>query len=151
MLASNIQGSERDMHSHKLDRVIRVALLGALAGACLAACGSAPPAPATRSSTPPVPAAALPEVQNSKQKTEDDSTITRNVREQLARELPTAALDVSTAQGKVELRGTVTDAEEARRAVKGALAVEGVRGVLNELTVGPGAAEAEPKVRAASL
>jgi osmotically-inducible protein OsmY len=73
------------------------------------------------------------------------------VRSQLARELPTAAVDVTTAQGKVELRGTVTDAEEARRAVKGALAVEGVRGVLNELTVEPGATEAAPKVRAASL
>ena len=66
-----------------------------------------------------------------------DATITEGVRSQLAREVPLADIDVHTAQGKVELHGTVADAEDARRAVKGALSIEGVRGVVNDLDVAP--------------
>ncbi len=51
--------------------------------------------------------------------------------------MPLAEIDVRTAQGKVQLRGTVEDAESARKAVKGALAIDGVRGVVNDLDVAP--------------
>ena len=67
----------------------------------------------------------------------EDGAITQNVRSQLARDIPLAEIEVTTAQGKVQLSGTVDDSEEARRAVKGALAVDGVRGVVNDLDVAP--------------
>jgi Flp pilus assembly secretin CpaC len=65
----------------------------------------------------------------------EDVAITQNVRMQLSRDLPLAEIDVRTAQGKVELRGTVEDTESARKAVKVALAIDGVRGVVNQLDV----------------
>jgi osmotically-inducible protein OsmY len=80
-----------------------------------------------------------------------DSAIARNVRDQLATEVPTAGIDVKAAQGKVELSGTVEDADAARRAVKGALAVDGVRGVVNDLDVAPEDATHEPALSASTL
>jgi osmotically-inducible protein OsmY len=76
--------------------------------------------------------------------------ITETVREQIARDVPDSRIDVATEQGKVALSGTVDDAEAARKAVKNALAVEGVRGVVNELQVQDEKKEA-PELRAAAL
>jgi osmotically-inducible protein OsmY len=106
----------------------KVLLTAVLLGGTLAGCGSTPhTAAAHAQAVPPVIASSAPV----------DDTITAMIREQIARELPMAAIEVSTAQGKVQLRGTVADTEAARRAVKGALGVEGVRGVVNNLTISP--------------
>lgn len=80
-----------------------------------------------------------------------DSALAQNVRDQLARDLPLSEIDVKTAQGKVELTGTVEDADAARRAVKGALAVEGVRGVVNDLKVAPEGDGRGPALSASTL
>lgn len=85
-------------------------------GAVLAGCASAPP-----------PA--------SVQTLSMDTALAAQVREQMATVGPVSGIDVRSDQGKVELRGSVADAGEARRAVKMALAVEGVRGVVNELEI----------------
>jgi len=103
-----------------------------IALAALAGCSSIPEAPA------PAPGKRLAQAAATAPAPQDE-TITQNVRSQIAREVPLAAIDVHTEQGKVELRGTVEDSEAARKAVKGALATEGVRGVVNELDVEPDA------------
>lgn len=74
---------------------------------------------------------------------EHDAQLVADVREQMAQEGSPAAIRVSASQGKVELQGTVAGPEEARKAVRSALAVDGVRGVVNDLKVG------EPLVTAA--
>lgn len=99
-----------------------------LAVAGLTACGSLPGnRAAVVGESLPAPAPVVPAPQ--------DEAISQNVRVQLAHDVPLAEIDVRTAQGKVKLRGTVDDAESARKAVKGALAIEGVRGVVNDLDV----------------
>jgi osmotically-inducible protein OsmY len=80
----------------------------------------------------------------------EDSAISQSIREKLAEELPGAAIEVATDHGKVALTGTVADSEAARKAIKGALAVEGVRGVVNDLDVEPGAAGASATLSAAA-
>lgn len=79
----------------------------------------------------------------------NDGAITRDVQQKLARTVPSGEIAVSTSQGKVELSGQVSDADEARRAVKNALAVEGVRGVVNDLDVAPEGSPAPATVVAA--
>ena len=113
----------------------------ALAG--LAACGSLPGAHSAAGESVTIPAtAAAPPM---------DNDITQSVRTNLARELPLAEISVQTAQGKVQLRGTVEDTDAARRAVKGALAVEGVRGVVNDLNVSPEASGRGAALAASTL
>jgi Flp pilus assembly secretin CpaC len=102
--------------------------LALIAVVTLAACSSLP-------ETPPVgPGKRLAQAPVTAPAPQDEA-ITQNVRSQLSREVPLADIGVSTAQGKVQLTGTVDDSEQARRAVKGALAIDGVRGVVNDLDV----------------
>ncbi len=110
------------------------ATLGVLGLATLWGCASSP------ASTRAPAVAPDPVAQNLAATRTEDSAITQNIREKLAEEVPGAAIQVATAQGKVALTGTVGDPDAARRAVKGALSVDGVRGVVNDLDVAPGAA-----------
>ncbi len=111
-----------------------------IALATMAGCASSPAA-APRVAPDPV-------AQNLADRRTDDSTITRDVQQKLASSVPAGDIAVSTSQGKVELSGHVSDADAARRAVKDALAVDGVRGVVNDLNVEP---EASTTVAAGSL
>lgn len=122
MLPFNTLSGDDTMH-RLTSGLVRSSLL-VFAAAGLAACGSQPGArvAATGQSLAVAPAP-------------EDEAISQNVRMQLAREVPLAEIDVHTAQGKVQLSGTVEDTEAARKAVKGALATEGVRGVVNDLDV----------------
>jgi hypothetical protein len=123
---------KRMVHMHSLTAGLVRSSLALLATAALAACSSLPTTPAAG------PGKRLAEAAPATTPAPQDAAITQNVRSQLAREMPLAAgIDVQTDQGKVALSGTVENAEEARRAVKGALAVEGVRGVVNDLDVAP--------------
>lgn len=116
--------------------IVPVALLGLALGGC----GTAPPT-VDNNVQSVVPSAT--EAQ--------DSEITETVRAQLAREVPQEDIAVTTAQGKVALSGTVDDTDAARRAVRGALAVDGVRGVRNDLKVEPDAEAAPSTLSAATL
>jgi Flp pilus assembly secretin CpaC len=110
----------------ELQRKSLLILPAALIGLALAGCGTAPPT-VDNNVQSVVPGAT----------SAQDTEITETVRAELAREVPQADIEVTTAQGKVALSGTVEDSDAARRAVRGALAVEGVRGVRNDLTVEP--------------
>jgi osmotically-inducible protein OsmY len=111
----------------------------------LAGCSHLPPAPPITASTP-APTAATPVAPGAQ-----DVQISETVREHIAREAPEADIAVATAQGKVALTGTVENAEMARRAVKGALAVDGVHSVVNDLKVAPEAAGTDPALSASTL
>ena len=66
-----------------------------------------------------------------------DSSITTVITAELARDgtLDPTRIDVDTAQGRVVLRGSAPDDEAKERAKRIALAVSGVKGVDNYLTV----------------
>lgn len=103
---------------------MKTALVGlVIASASLLGCASAPPQAASAPQTVPVV-------------NQHDQQLVSEVRDQLAQQVGPETVSVTAAQGKIALRGTVADADEARRAVKSALAVEGVRGVVNDLKVG---------------
>lgn len=76
----------------------------------------------------------------------DDGVITTRVRTALLYDptLATRRLAVVTVDGIVTLAGAVRSAEEAEQAVKLARAVDGVRDVRSQLTVGTSAAGAGP-------
>lgn len=67
----------------------------------------------------------------------NDAAITASVKAELARdgELSALAIDVDTSEGRVALRGTAPNATARDRATRLAAAVEGVRGVENQLTL----------------
>jgi osmotically-inducible protein OsmY len=67
----------------------------------------------------------------------NDATITTTITAELARDaaLDPTKIDVDTAQGRVVLRGSAPDEQAKERAKRIALAVNGVRGVDNYLTV----------------
>lgn len=66
-----------------------------------------------------------------------DATIITSVNAELARDgkLDPARIDVDSARGRVTLRGTAPDAESVARARQIVLAIKGVTGVDNYLTV----------------
>jgi hyperosmotically inducible periplasmic protein len=67
-----------------------------------------------------------------------DASITTTINAELARDaaLDPSKIDVDTAQGRVVLRGSAPDDAAKERAKRIALAVNGVRGVDNYLSVG---------------
>jgi osmotically-inducible protein OsmY len=99
----------------------------------LAACGSMP----SRSMVAPtaVPDAAA-----------GDASLRLRVEERVNAVAPDVL--VRAEQGRIELRGTVRDAEIARTAVKEALSTEGVRGVVNGLDVAEGQKPEVPLIAA---
>lgn len=105
---------------------MKTVIAGLVVAACTVALVGCASSGARNASAP----AASPVVQ------EHDAQLVSEVRDQIAQSTAPATIDVTAAQGKIELRGTVADADEARRAVKSALAVDGVRGVVNDLKVG---------------
>lgn len=68
----------------------------------------------------------------------DDATITAKVKTALLAEkgVSGTAINVDTAQGTVTLSGRVSDASQIERAAQVAKEVEGVKRVLNKLSVG---------------
>lgn len=102
----------------KNDRKITMTrcLLTASAAVILAGCASAPAPEAVESLSM-------------------DAALTEQVRSEVRQAVPAASIDVRSSQGKVALSGPVPDAETARQAVRSALAVEGVRGVVNEMQI----------------
>ena len=69
-----------------------------------------------------------------------DAAITAKVKTALLAEsgVPGTAINVDTAGGNVTLRGRVDNQRQVERAVQVARGVEGVREVVNQLTVGTG-------------
>lgn len=104
---------------------MKTALIGlVIASVSMVGCASSGPKPAATVA----PAAAV--------VSQKDAALVGEVRDQISQNIAPATIDVTVAQGKIELHGTVADADEARKAVKTALAVEGVRGVVNDLDIG---------------
>jgi osmotically-inducible protein OsmY len=68
-----------------------------------------------------------------------DASITSAVNAELTRDtkLDVTKIDIDTSAGRVALRGTVPDADSRERAKRIALAVKGVTGVDNYLTLSP--------------
>ncbi len=132
------------MKSRRLTRAVFRGAFCALAFA-LAACGDkpAPPKPVTQP-TPPTPvsqsapapvAAAAPAVPEPA-KADPNAELAARVKSALeGHKLQAAGIDVSAADGKVTLWGTVATRGERERAAKLASGVQGVKGVDNKLQI----------------
>lgn len=115
--------------------MVRITIQGAsvlgLALAAIAVSAQTTTPPATPSAAQPPAAIAVPAT---------DTSITAAVRTALMRDPETSALrvQVSTAEGKVTLKGTVPSATAKSKVVQLAKAVEGVKDVNDQITVGKG-------------
>ncbi len=116
---------------------IILALLAALA---LAACGDEPkPKPVAKPpAPPPVAVAPKPEPKPEPPKPDPNKELAALVKRTLEmpdNKLPSGAIDVTAADGRVSLWGTVASAAQKKRATQVASKVEGVKGVDNQLKV----------------
>src|SRR5437762_7303874 len=116
---------------------IILALLAALA---LAACGDEPkPKPvAAAPPPPPVAVAPKPEPKPEPPKPDPNKELAAKVKQTLEapeNKLPSGAIDVTAADGRVSLWGAVATAAQRSRAAQVASKVEGVKGVDNQLKV----------------
>ena len=110
--------------------------------AALIACSESPaPKPAAKAVTPPpapVAAAPQPQPQPEPPKPDPNKELAAKVKQALEApnaKLPSAAIDVTAADGKVSLWGTVDSDQQRRRAAQIAGKVDGVKGVDNQLKV----------------
>jgi len=109
--------------------------------AALIACSESPaPKPAAKPTPPPAPVAAAPQPQPAPEppKPDPNKELAAKVKEALEApnaKLPSAAIDVTAADGKVSLWGTVDSDQQRRRAAQIAAKVDGVKGVDNQLKV----------------
>jgi outer membrane biosynthesis protein TonB len=111
--------------------------------AVLVACSEPPPPPKPVAKAPeptpaPVAAAPKPEVKPEPPKPDPNRELAARVKQALESpdsKLPSGAIDVSAADGKVTLWGAVASDAERRRAAQLAGKVDGVRGVDNQLKV----------------
>lgn len=110
--------------------------------AALIACSESPaPKPAAKAATPPpapVAAAPQPPPQPEPPKPDPNKELAAKVKQALEApnaKLPSAAIDVTAADGKVSLWGTVDSDQQRRRAAQIAAKVDGVKGVDNQLKV----------------
>jgi len=110
--------------------------------AALIACSESPaPKPAAKAATPPpapVAAAPQPQPQPEPPKPDPNKELATKVKDALEApnaKLPSAAIDVTAADGKVSLWGTVDSDQQRRRAAQIAAKVDGVKGVDNQLKV----------------
>jgi hypothetical protein len=110
--------------------------------AALIACSESPaPKPAAKAVTPPpapVAAAPQPQPQPEPPKPDPNKELAAKVKQALEApnaKLPSAAIDVTAAEGKVSLWGTVDSDQQRRRAAQIASKVDGVKGVDNQLKV----------------
>ena len=121
-----------------------IAAAAALAGLfLLVACSESPPPPkpAAKAVTPtpaPVAAAPKPEVKPEPPKPDPNKELAAKVKNALEApdsKLPSGAIDVTAANGKVSLWGAVATEEQRRRAAQLAGKVDGVTSVDNQLKV----------------
>jgi len=110
--------------------------------AALIACSESPaPKPAAKAATPPpAPVAAAPQPQPAPEPPKPDPNKELAAKVKQALEAPNAkiqaaAIDVTAADGKVSLWGTVDTDQQRRRAAQIASKVDGVKGVDNQLKV----------------
>ncbi|HSU77804.1 MAG TPA: BON domain-containing protein [Burkholderiales bacterium] len=113
-----------------------------LAAALIACSESPPPKPAAKPTPPPTPApvvaAPQPAPQPEPPKPDPNKELAAKVKQALeapSAKLPSAAIDVTAADGKVSLWGTVDTDQQRRRAAQLAAKVDGVKGVDNQLKV----------------
>ena len=114
-----------------------LALIVALA---LSACGDEPkPKPVAKPpAPPPVAVAPKPEPKPEAPKPDPNKELAALVKRTLEmpdNKLPSGAIDVTAADGRVSLWGTVASAAQKKRATQVASKVEGVKGVDNQLKV----------------
>ncbi len=127
-------------------RKVRILVCGAFCALALAACGSKPnppqpkteapaPAPMAKASPASAPVAAAP-APSPQPAPDPNAELASKVKSALeGHKLVAAGIDVSAADGKVTLWGTVASKAERSRAGKLASAVEGVRSVDNRLQI----------------
>jgi hypothetical protein len=107
----------------------------------IAACSEPPPPPKPVAKAPaptPPPAPPKPEVKPEPPKPDPNKELAALVKrtiEMPENKLPSGAIDVTAADGRVSLWGTVASASQRSRAAQIASKVEGVKGVDNQLKV----------------
>ena len=105
------------------------------------ACSEPPPPPKPQAKAPtpvPVPVAPKPEVKPEPPKPDPNKELAAKVKQALEApdaKLPSGAIDVTAADGRVSLWGAVATASQRTRAAQIASKVEGVKGVDNQLKV----------------
>ncbi|MBW8907005.1 MAG: BON domain-containing protein [Betaproteobacteria bacterium] len=118
-------------------------ILALALAAVLVACSEPPPPPKPVAKAPeptpaPVAAAPKPEVKPEPPKPDPNKELAARVKQALeapGTKLPTGAIDVTAADGKVTLWGAVASDAERRRAAQLAGKVDGVSNVDNQLKV----------------
>ena len=115
---------------------IILALVAALA---LAACGDEPPKPKPAAKAPP-PVAEAPKPQPKPEPPKPDpnkelAALVKRTLEMPENKLPSGAIDVTAADGRVSLWGTVASNAQKTKATQVAGKVEGVKSVDNQLKV----------------
>jgi hypothetical protein len=107
----------------------------------LIACSEPPPPPKPQAKAPapvPVPIAPKPEVKPEPPKPDPNKELAAKVKQALEApetKLPSGAIDVTAAEGRVSLWGAVATAAMRTRAAQVASKVEGVKSVDNQLKV----------------
>jgi glucose/arabinose dehydrogenase len=114
-----------------------LALVLALA---LAACGDSPPPKPAVKPAPPPPVAAAPKPEPKPEPPKPDpnkelAALVKRTLEMPENKLPSGAIDVTAADGRVSLWGAVATNAQKNRAAQIAGKVEGVKGVDNQLKV----------------
>ena len=105
------------------------------------ACSEPPPPPKPQAKAPtpvPVPVAPKPEVKPEPPKPDPNKELAAKVKQALEApdaKLPSGAIDVTAADGKVSLWGAVASAGQRSRAAQIATKVDGVKSVDNQLKV----------------
>jgi glucose/arabinose dehydrogenase len=118
---------------------MKIILALALALAVVA-CSEPPPPPKKVAVAPPAPPPAppKPEVKPEPPKPDPNKELAAKVKQTLEapeHKLPSGAIDVTAADGRVSLWGAVATASQRTRAAQVASKVEGVKGVDNQLKV----------------
>ena len=107
----------------------------------LIACSEPPPPPKKAAAAPPPPPVAVapkPEPKPEPPKPDPNKELAAKVKQTLEapeHKLPSGAIDVTAADGRVSLWGAVATASQRSRAAQIASKVEGVKGVDNQLKV----------------
>jgi len=107
----------------------------------LIACSEPPPPPKKAAAAPPPPPVAVapkPEPKPEPPKPDPNKELAAKVKQTLEapeNKLPSGAIDVTAADGRVSLWGAVATAAQRSRAAQIASKVEGVKGVDNQLKV----------------
>jgi hypothetical protein len=123
-----------------MKKIVPFALLAVLAACSEPAPPPAPPKPQAVAPKPPAPVAKAPEAPKAPEPPKPDpnkelAAKVKQALEQPGAKLPSGAIDVTAADGKVTLWGALPSAGAVRRAALLAGKVEGVKSVDNQLKV----------------